>query len=54
VNVNQLLQRAVSAESCLKESRDAYKSNHHNVHVVDDYSNCSNDENREVCPTDIK
>jgi len=36
VNVNQLLQRAISAESCLKESHDAYKANHHNVHVVDD------------------
>jgi hypothetical protein len=54
VNVNQLLQRAVSAESRLKESRDAYKSNRHNVHVVDDHSNCSDDENREVCPAEIK
>jgi hypothetical protein len=53
VNVNQWLQKAVSAESHLKESRDAYKSNHHNVHVVDDHSDCFDDENREVCPTKI-
>jgi len=28
VNVNQLLQKVVSVESRLKESRDAYKSHH--------------------------
>ena len=54
MNVNQLLQRAVSAESRLKESRDAYKSNRHNVHVIDDVADFSNDENREVFPTKIK
>jgi hypothetical protein len=54
VNVNQLLQRAVSAESRLKESRDTYKSNRHNVHVIDDHSDCSNEDNREVCPAEIK
>jgi hypothetical protein len=54
VNVNQLLQRAVLAESRLKESRDTYKSNCHNVHVVDDHSDCSDDDNREVCPAKIK
>jgi hypothetical protein len=54
VNVNQLLQRAVSAESRLKESHVAYKSNHHNVYVIDDHSDCFDDENREVFPTEIK
>jgi hypothetical protein len=53
VNVNQLLQRAISAESRLKESHDTNKSNRHNVHVVDDHSDCSNDDNREVCPAKI-
>jgi hypothetical protein len=54
MNVNQLLQRAVSAESRLKESCDTYKSNHNNVHVVDDHSDCSDDDNKEVCPAEIK
>jgi hypothetical protein len=54
VNIYQLLQRVVLAESCLQESHDAYKSNRHNVHVVDDHSDCSDDENREVCPAEIK
>jgi hypothetical protein len=54
VNVNQLLQRVVSAESRLKESRDTYKSNRHNVHIVDDYSDCSDDDNKEVCHAKIK
>jgi hypothetical protein len=54
VNVNKLLQRAVSAESCLKESRETYKSNRHNVHVVDDHFDCSDDDNKEICPTEIK
>jgi hypothetical protein len=54
VNVNQLLQRAVSAESRLKESRETYKSNRHNVHVVDDHSDCSDDDDKEIYPTKIK
>jgi hypothetical protein len=43
VNVDQLLQRVVSAESRLKESRETYKSNRHNVHIVDDHSDCSDE-----------
>jgi hypothetical protein len=54
MNVNQLLQRAILAESCLKESRETYKSNSHNVHVVDDHSHCSNDDSKENCPAEIK
>jgi hypothetical protein len=54
VNVNQLLQSAVLAESRLKESRETYKSNRHNVHVVDDHSDCSDDDNKKVCPAEIK
>jgi hypothetical protein len=54
VNVNQLLQRVVSAESRLKESRETYKSNRHNMHVVDDHSDCSDDDNKKVCPAEIK
>jgi hypothetical protein len=54
VNVNQLLQRAISAESRLKESRETYKSNRHNVHVVDDQSDCSDDDNKEIYPAEIK
>jgi hypothetical protein len=45
-NVNQLMQRAVSVELCLKEYRDAYKSNRHSVHVVGDYSDDSDDDNK--------
>jgi hypothetical protein len=52
VNVNQLLQRVI--ESCIMESCDAYKSNHHNVYICDDHSDFSNDENREVFPAKIK
>jgi hypothetical protein len=54
MNVNQLLQMVVSVESRLKESCDTYKSNRHNVHVVDDHSDCSDVDNREVCPIEIK
>jgi hypothetical protein len=54
VNVNQLLQRVVSAESRLKESRETYKSNRHNVHIVDDHSDCSDDDNKEIYPAEIK
>jgi hypothetical protein len=54
VNVNQLLQRAVSVESNLKESHDTYKSNRHNVHVVDDHSDCFDDDNTEVCLAKIE
>jgi hypothetical protein len=54
VNVNQLLQMAISVESCLKESRETYKSNRHNVHVVDDHSDCSNDDNKKIYPAEIK
>jgi hypothetical protein len=54
VNVNQLLQRVVSAESRLKESRKTLKSNRHNVYVVDDHSDCSDDDNKEICPAKIK
>ena len=54
VNVNQLLQKVVSVESRLKESRDAYKSNHQNVHFVGDCSNESDDDNKELFPAKIK
>jgi hypothetical protein len=54
MNVNQLLQMVISVESRLKESRDTYKSNRHNVHVVYDHSDCSDVDNREVCPIKIK
>jgi hypothetical protein len=45
-NVNQLMQKAVSVESHLKESRDAYKSHRHNMH--------SDDDNKESLATEIK
>ena len=37
------MQKAVSIESCLKESRDAYKSHCRNVHFVIDCSDDSDD-----------
>ena len=46
VNVNQLLQKVVSVESRLKESHDAYRSHHPNVHVIDGYFDSSDDENK--------
>jgi hypothetical protein len=54
VNVNQLLQKAVSIESCLKESRDAYKSHRQNVHVIDNCSDCSDDDNKEFLADEIR
>jgi hypothetical protein len=54
VNVNQLLQRAISVESRLKESHDACKSHHQGVPFVDDNSNGPNDDNKELFPTKIK
>jgi hypothetical protein len=48
------MQKVVSAESCLKESRDAYKSHRHNVHFVGDYSNDSDDDNKECLAAEIK
>ena len=50
-NVNQLKQKAVSIESRLKESRDAYKSHRQSVLVIDD---CSNYDNKEFLATEIK
>ena len=37
-NVDQLMQKAVSIESGLKESHDAYKSHRQGVHFSDDNS----------------
>ena len=54
VNVIQLLQKAVSVESRLKESRDAYKSHRHNVHFVGDCSDDSDDDNKELLAAEIK
>jgi hypothetical protein len=54
LNVNQLMQKVVSVESRLKKSHDTYRSNHHNVHVVDDYSDCSDDDNKEIFPAEIR
>ena len=53
-NVNQLMQKAISIESRLKESRDAYKSHRQHVHVIDVCSNWSDDDNKEFLATEIK
>ena len=50
-NVDQLMQKAVSIESRLKKSRDAYKSHRQNVHVIDD---CSDDDNKEFLAVEIR
>ena len=50
---NQLLERAISVESRLKESHDNYKSHRTNVHAVDDYSS-SDDESKEVMAAEIR
>ena len=52
--MNQLQQKAVSVESRLKESRDAYKSNRQNVHFVGDCSDDSDVDNKEFFPAEIK
>jgi hypothetical protein len=54
VNVDQLLQKAVSVESFLKESHDAYKSNRQNVHFIGNYSDNFDDDNKEYLATEIK
>ena len=48
------MQKAVSIESRLKESRDAYKSHRQGVHFVDDNSDCSDDDNKELFHAEIK
>jgi hypothetical protein len=48
------MQKAVSAESRLKESRDAYKFHRHNVHFISDYSDDSDDDNKECLAAEIK
>ena len=53
-NVNQLMQKVVSIESRLKESRDAYKSHHQGVHIIDDCSDYSDDDNKEFLAAEIK
>jgi hypothetical protein len=54
LNVNQLMQNAISIESCLKESRYAYKSHRQGVHFIDDNSYCSDDDNKEFLAAKIK
>jgi hypothetical protein len=54
VNVNQLLQNVVLVESRLKESRDAYRSHRPCVHVLEGYSNSSDDENKECLAAEIR
>jgi hypothetical protein len=54
VNVNQLLRKAVSVESCLKESCDAYRSHRPNVHVIDGYSDGLDDENKKCYAAEIR
>jgi len=51
---NQLLERAVSVESRLKESRDSYKSHRSNVHAFDGHSDSSDDESKECMATEIR
>ena len=46
-----MLQKAVTIESRLKDSRDAYKSHRQNVHFVGD---CSDDDNKEFLAAEIK
>jgi hypothetical protein len=53
-NVNQLMQKAVSIESRLKEFRDAYKFHCHNVHFDGDCSDDSDDDNKEFLAAEIK
>jgi hypothetical protein len=53
-NVNQLMQMAVSIESRLKESRDAYKSHRQNVHFVGDCSDDFDDDDKEFLAAEIK
>jgi hypothetical protein len=51
ININQLLQKAVSR---LKESCDSYKSHRLNVHFVGDCSDDSDDDNKEFLAAKIK
>ena len=53
-NVNQLMQKTISIESCLKEYRDAYKSHRQGVHIIDDCFDCSDDDNKEFLAVEIR
>ena len=48
------MQKAVSIESRLKESRDAYKFHRQNVHFVGDFSDDSDDDDKEFLAAKIK
>ena len=48
------MQKAVSIESRLKESHDAYKSHHQGVHIIDDCSDYSDDDNKEFLAAEIR
>ena len=48
------MQKAVSIESHFKESRDAYKSHHQNVHFVGDCFDDSDDDNKKCLAAKIK
>ena len=47
------MQKVVSIESRLKESRDAYKSHRQGMHFIDDNSDCSDDHDEECLATEI-
>lgn len=44
LNVNQLLQKVVVVEFCLKESHEVHRSHRPNMHVIESYSNSPDDE----------
>jgi hypothetical protein len=49
LTINQLLQKAIAVEAHLKDSHDVHRSHRPNMHVIESYSDSSNDENKECC-----
>ena len=53
ITVNHLQMRAVGVEFKYKNSKDSFKPHRSNMHVVENDSDCSNDEKRECTPLNL-
>ena len=49
ITVNQLLQKVIAIETCLKDSRDIHRSRRPNMHAIEYHSDSSDDETNECC-----
>jgi hypothetical protein len=44
LTINQLLQKIIAIETCLKDSCDIHRSHHPNMHAIEYHSDSSDDE----------